>query len=152
MKKCFIVLFIFFNTVSCYAQSLEGKWKGHFIASYDSIPVSYAIDFFTENGKTIALTNTEFKIGNQLYYSTCMARVTIDSLKQKIVVIEYKSLKTNAPTGFSDCFQKHTLWFLNKDKDEFLTGSWETAGNKTLCGIGSTVLQRIKNLNATNQN
>lgn len=141
MKFLFLFLFSVVIANSAFTQNVEGEWIGYFLSGPDSAKTTFSIEFFRERGQIVAHTLTEFKQNTRSFYSICKAKVKIDSSQKRIIVTEYKSIKNNIPFG-SDCFQEHILRFSKENDIETLSGNWETAGPKQLCGKGITLLQR----------
>lgn len=151
MKILFIAFLSFYYSSSVFAQKPEGEWTGYFKSKSSHIETKYSIKFLHENGKTYAVTRTDFQDGTYNYYIICKARVTVNSAKQKIILKEYESITKNTPVEFKDCFQKHTLWFTSKNGIEYLEGNWISSGNKMNCGNGTTKLQRENKNSAADQ-
>ena len=148
MKVSILFFILFFSSQACFAQSLEGEWKGYFtqkqVTSRDDLSeMEIIIQFHKINDTTFeGISKSIIKI-NKKEFDTAICILSGGFYEMNILYLEEtRAIKKFAGENSDGCLQLMKLYYRKKKNHLELNGDWY--GNEDNCGSG--VIRLTKNL------
>ncbi|MBS1622282.1 MAG: hypothetical protein JST10_12680 [Bacteroidetes bacterium] len=130
-------------SLTAYAQSINGTWKGKLVQEPGGCFPVYNIEMQMQLAGT-KITGVSYHYSDTSNYAKEEFEGTFDSVKNLILINEIKVLTFHIPDHCIPCIKKYSLSYHIGGNEEQLRGDWTgmVMGNSSACPPGTLVLTR----------
>ncbi|MBS1920547.1 MAG: hypothetical protein JST17_09865 [Bacteroidetes bacterium] len=145
MRQSILIISVFLSLLSG-AQDLNGIWKGRLVQNPGGCFPVYNIEMHIQLAAT-RITGVSYHYSDTSNYVKEDFEGTYDSIKNEILIKEFKVVTFHVPENCVPCIKNYSLSFHKGGNEEQLRGSWGgiIMEKKDACPPGTLVLTRTIN-------
>lgn len=145
MRRLTGLTFFLLLTSCCFAQDINGFWKGRLVMEPGGCFPVYNIEFQLQMAGT-RITGTSYHYSDTTNYVKEEFEGVYDTTQKELTIQELKVAVFRIPADCIPCIKKYILTYHTDGKEEQLRGRWtgKTMDGKSTCPSGSIVMTRIQ--------